>query len=225
MFWFFKRDVELGGLPGKVAYDVDPPDRLQQEALHGRVVAGDPTATEQVFVQLLDPLIDRLGYKWPLLRGTERLRDQAIDSVFNYLEAPGRFDPRRRSLLGYLVMDAHGDLTNEYRALGRQPRVHAVEDVEQTLGSRNVSLGLAKEDTHPSDSDARDLIEKVRLILPDERDRQVLALMLDGERSTSAFSALLKIEHLSERQQRKMVKREKDRIKALLRRRLGGIKR
>jgi hypothetical protein len=54
-------------------------------------------------------------------------------------------------------------------------------------------------------------------LLQDPKDRQILALRLQGERRTEAFAAILGISHLSVEVQRRGVKRAKDRIDKILR--------
>jgi hypothetical protein len=84
-------------------------DREVRDRLHADVCAGDPTAWSRVFTTLLDPLVDWLGFRWPDRRDSEQLHDFAVDSIMSYLQAPGRYDPTKSSLLSYLCMDAHGD--------------------------------------------------------------------------------------------------------------------
>jgi RNA polymerase sigma-70 factor (ECF subfamily) len=58
-------------------------------------------------------------------------------------------------------------------------------------------------------------------LLQDPTDRQILALRLQGERRTEAFAELLGISHLPIGVQRREVKRAKDRIDKILRRKGG----
>jgi hypothetical protein len=59
-------------------------------------------------------------------------------------------------------------------------------------------------------------------MLPNQQDRQILALRLQGERRTEAFAKILQISHLPIAEQRREVKRAKDRIDKFLRRHTGG---
>lgn len=187
-------------------------DRAVQDDLHRRVLAGDPVVRAEVFELLLDPLVDRLAFRWPRLRGTEQLGDQAIDAIMGYLGAPARYDPARSSLLTYLALDAHGDLLNSYR---RSTLPTESLEVVELDPSRRKMLSV-EPDHHPSDSGVLELLEQVRHALPDERDQRVVALMMNGERSTDLFAAALGIATLDGRAQREGVKRAKDRIKKRL---------
>lgn len=69
--------------------------------------------------------------------------------------------------------------------------------------------------------DRATLLGRVAEEFPDPVDRQVISLMLAGERRTVAFSNVLGLQALSQREQQRAVKRHKDRITKRLQR-LGG---
>ena len=54
--------------------------------------------------------------------------------------------------------------------------------------------------------------------LENPKDREIMALRLDGVRDTAAFARVLGITHLKELEQREQVRRHKDRINRFLRR-------
>jgi hypothetical protein len=58
--------------------------------------------------------------------------------------------------------------------------------------------------------------------LQNSKDRQLLALRLQGERRTEVFAEILEISHLPIKDQRRVVKQAKDRIDKILRRHTGG---
>jgi hypothetical protein len=58
-------------------------------------------------------------------------------------------------------------------------------------------------------------------LLQDPKDRQILALRLEGERRTAVFAEILGVSHLPMEVQRREVKRAKDRIDKILRRKGG----
>jgi RNA polymerase sigma-70 factor, ECF subfamily len=198
-------------------------ERQIQNDLHQRVLERDPTAKADVFETLLDPLIDSLAFRWPGLRGEDPLRDQAIDSVFNYLAAPERYDPQRCSLLTYLRMDAHGDLINAYRS--PQQAVQVIPLPEESRGDvrdrqrfRKVDAALISTDSYPSDSPLAGLVRDVIDAFPDRRDREIVTLIMQGHRNTEVYAHVLGLSGLSAGEQEKLVNREKDRIRRRLRR-------
>jgi DNA-directed RNA polymerase specialized sigma24 family protein len=198
-------------------------ERQEQDDLHRRVLNRDPTAKADVFETLLDPLIDSLGYRWPGLRGEDQLRDNAIDSVFNYLAAPERYDPKRCSLLTYLRMDAHNDLINAYRSPAQAVKVVPLPEeshsgVRDGRRLRKVDSALISTDSYPSDSPLAGLVRQVVDAFPDKHDREIVTLLMQGQRSTTIYAQVLGLSGLSASEQEKRVNREKDRIRKRLRR-------
>jgi RNA polymerase sigma-70 factor (ECF subfamily) len=193
-------------------------ERETQDRLHADVCRGDPVASSRVFEVLLDPLIEALRRQWPDRRELERVRDGAIDSIMNYLGAPEKYDPSKRSLLGFLQMDAAGDLSNSYQRLKRERENRVDSDVELADLLRNSST-----DEYPSDREPVYMsLAKVREALPHDEDRRAVLLLIEGERSTDAFAKVWGLEELSPDDRFAEVKRNKDRIKARLRRLKGS---
>lgn len=185
------------------------PSRAEQAELHAALVAGDPTASSRIFDALLDPLVERLTYKWKTV-DRQDLEERAIDSLIAYVSNPQRYDPRRASLLTYLTLDADGDLKNAYRS-ARHEREQLASDVEDAVSRRN-----ERADVEFFLEEDRAFLARLREAFPDERDRRVIYLLLEGERSTAAYAAALDISGRPVDEQRAEVKRIKDRIKKRL---------
>lgn len=198
---------------GKVA--AMAPSRAEQDALHRALLSGDPTASARAFETLLGPLVERLEFKWPPLDRRD-IEEQSADALISYVTNPERYDPRRASLLTYLVLDADGDLKNAYRS-PRRYREQLADDVEDQLSRRNETT----DDEFFSDDD-RLLFAKLRSAFPEEVDRHVIYLLLENERATGAYAKVLGITHLPVQKQRQEVKRVKDRIKKRLARLMEG---
>ncbi len=91
--------------------DADQASALQ---LHRQCLAGEPVAQARLY-ELFAPQICRiLATKFPALQASHPgwIEDAVVDGMTDYLVHPARYDPDRRSLLGYLVMLAEGDLRN-----------------------------------------------------------------------------------------------------------------
>jgi RNA polymerase sigma factor (sigma-70 family) len=193
--------------------------------LHARLVAGDLVASAELAEMILPEVRRRLDRQWPGLAGTDAVHDAVIDVFVAYVREPGRYDPSRSNLVSWLQMQAHGDLINDYRSPTRsffQRRVSLLrEDVEGEDFARK--LRLVKEDDYPSDTE-RALLEEAFAKLDDARDQHLLALMIDGDTSTKAAAEILGLDHLPLDEQRAEVKRNKDRIKAKVKRHLGNRK-
>lgn len=189
-------------------------DRQVQDRLHTDVCAGDPTASSRVFTTLLDPLVDWLGFRWSKRRGSEQLYDFAVDSIISYLEAPDRYDPKKSSLLYYLCMDANGDLLNEHARLQRN---HEAEHQLLVEVSEQQRKGVI--DQYPSDREPPVItLTQIYEAFPDERDRRAVQLLIEDERATKTFAEVWGLTNLSSDEQFTAVKRNKDRVKARIRR-------
>ena len=188
--------------------------RKVQDDLHADICAGDPTGSARLFELLLEPLIEGLNFQWPREQDAERVRDFAVDSIVNYVEKPCKYNPSKASLLTYLRMDAHRDLLNDYERRKRERNRREDSDVELANLLRNSST-----DEYPSDRDPPDMkLSEVREALPDERDRRAILLLIEGERTTEAFAKVWDLAGLPRDARFAEVKRNKDRIKARLRR-------
>jgi len=66
--------------------------------------------------------------------------------------------------------------------------------------------------------DRKQGLEKLACLLPDPTDRKVFELKAIGERRTEQFAQIMGISHLSVEQQRREVKKAKDRIDKILER-------
>ena len=198
-------------------------DHDQVRDLHARLVGGDRVASGELAEILLPELAARLGRQWPGLAGTDAVHDAAVDVLVAYLREPERYDPSRSNLVSWLQMQAHGDVTNDYRSPRRsfhQRRVALMrQGVEGEDFARN--LRLVRSDNYPSDVE-RERLDQALSTLDDDRDRRLLALLLDGDSSTAAAAEVLGIGHLPVDEQQAEVKRNKDRVKAKVKRQLGG---
>jgi RNA polymerase sigma-70 factor (ECF subfamily) len=188
------------------------------EQAHQRLLQGDPTAPSEVILAYLEPIARRLRQRFPGVEDETLIQDAVTDALFQYIQSPGRFDPTRSSLSSYLTMAARGDLLNalarERRRTARQVPLEAVAEAAlagNTLGE-DESTGSAAYDRMA----APDLMQRVLQQVPDPVDREILQLMLAGERKTANYAGLLQIQDRSEAEQRRIVKRHKDRLKKRL---------
>jgi RNA polymerase sigma-70 factor (ECF subfamily) len=199
-----------------------PPSNDEATALLVRLRSGDPTAPSDLVVAYLDDLARWLQGRNPAVSAEECLT-AAEDALLALIKNPTSFDPKRSSLLGYLRMSASGDLKNQWRAERRHVwRKTSLEDVElspgegkylrdgeadpaQRLEVREWSLMSAK------------VIGALRAKLSPE-ERRVMDLMLEGERKTRAYAEALGLSGLPAPEQKREVKRVKDRLKKRLER-------
>lgn len=198
---------------------------LQHQALsvHWRLLSGDPTASADAAELLLDPLVARLNGKWPGLTHTDACHDAAVEVLVMYLTGPHRYDPKRSSLVGWLVMQAHGDLKNAHASRPKRfEREWLVESAlppePETDAPPTVGDQVASYDAVPA-VDGPSVFAAVRAAFPDERDRQLIWLMcIQGSRSTDEAARVLGLEGLVPVERTTQVRRHKDRVMRRLRR-------
>jgi RNA polymerase sigma-70 factor, ECF subfamily len=190
-------------------------DKWQQE-IHERLLAGDVTAPAELAETLLEPLLNRLTKKYPQLPDPDLLPEAVIDSLMSYIKRPVQFDPDKRSLLGFLSMAAEGDLLNALaKDKRRRQKETSLEDVELEVVGGNYRLEGTITETDPEKNPVLQILPR---IFGDPKDLHAVELMLAGERTTEAFAKVLELQHLPLDQQRREVKRHKDRLKKRLKR-------
>ena len=184
--------------------------------LHKRLLSDDPVVTEEIFNIAAPELERHLRARFPSLAvGVDPdIRTLAVyETLTDYFKNPGKYDPDKRGLMGYLRMAARRDMQNLLRKESRHVagRV-SLEGVEFSQSDGNdVSERVAE------DIDGGRMIEDLKQGMTSE-ERAVFGLMLDGERSTEVAAAVMNIGHLPQGEQAREVKRVKDRIKKRIQR-------
>jgi hypothetical protein len=190
-------------------------------AFHQRLCDGDRTASDELAALLLESLVERISRQFP--RADEHWHFQAVaDALLDYCARPHQFDEGRRvPLLPFLLMTCRRNMLNLLRGEARR-RTHegqaaqmsATSIVELDPVAGNLLQQEESAQLHQREEDCMNLLQ-------DPQDQQILALRLQGERRTVAFAAILGISHLPIEVQRREVKRAKDRIDKILRRKGG----
>jgi DNA-directed RNA polymerase specialized sigma24 family protein len=201
--------------------DVSFPSAEEGLSLHLRLCDLDPAAPADVCRAYLGPLVGWIAVKYPHIDPS--LHETAVhEALFTYVQKPLSFDPRRGSLAAYLRMAAQGDLLNLLRAEQRHHRQRLPWPVvEESTESGNL-LGREEEPplTLQRDEEAKawqSLLHSVEERCTPE-EKCVLDLMLAGEQSTVVFAEALGLSGLPMPDQKRHVKRVKDRIKKRLER-------
>lgn len=198
------------------------PSQEQLLALHRALLAGDVTASARLAELLLPALSRRFAGR----RELDRADVESIVglSIATYLRDPGRYEPARGTpLLAYLYQDALGDIRNEAAKRGRRPEDATEDGVLELVPARG---NPTPEDDVVDRLDPLDLPRSLvdaalaQIDLLSDEDREFLRLRAEGVRSTHAYAAVLGIAHLPPDQQRREVKRAKDRLD----KRLGSIR-
>ena len=188
-------------------------DATEDLALHLRLLAGDATAPEECVRRWFAALIKRLSASYSDIAAADEdlVQMAAEEALLNYIDQPERFDPQRSALDTYLFFSARGDLLNLWKQEKRwRDKTYSLERNEA------VELSLvAGNNTEEEAILAVATAAALPLLLaafPTQQDRELLLLMLAGERKTAAFVAILGLENEPEKEQRRIVYQTKDRI-------------
>jgi len=196
-------------------------DSSQLFKLHHRLCDGDRTAPDELAELILESLVEAIARQFPHT-DEQIIWDGIVEAFLDYCARPSQFDERHRVPLDrFLQMASWRNVANALRGETRRrrhvetmARIDTTAAVELDPTAGNV---IQQEDTT--------LIQRQQLglmnTLQDPKDRQILALRLQGERRTEAFAEILGISHLPIEAQRREVKRTKDRIDKILRRHGG----
>lgn len=181
--------------------------------LHGRILAGDPSASSELFLTIHRPIVSVLVRTHSRrLLPPEDAGDLATDALVDYLQHPAKFDPALSSLFSYLCMVAKGDALNLLQARRRE-REKTLRVVELLQGERNI----AEMDT--CNLDAETIISRYGAeLFDDELDVQVLKLMLAGEKDTDTYASAIGLGGASQPAKNAAVKQRRDRLEKRLRR-------
>jgi len=201
-------------------------DREFEQQTHARLLNHDVTASEELACRYLEAVrrhVEARGRAHGVF-DEHLINDAATDAVLDYIRRPDKFDPGKSGLLGYLKRAAERDLINAVTKDRRKRRGEELsDDVELAIVSRKKPSELERirrdaEAEIIAGLEPKQDVENVFQGIENLRDRQLLKLMLKGERETAVFAAVLGIQDVPVPQQRKVVKQHKDRLKQQLKR-------
>lgn len=187
------------------------------EALHLRLLNGsDARVSAEISEHFLPMLVNALRNKFPNLGDPHLLETVAIDTLMKYLGHPEDYDPEKRSLIGYFYLDAYWNLIDKLRELKKNVALHTslTEYTEEPVINTNGPEARLLEEASP-------IVNLVFAELTDPIDKEMVLLMMNGVRETEAYVEALGIQECTPQEQAVIVKRHKDRLKKLLRRRLS----
>ncbi|MDC0713603.1 sigma-70 family RNA polymerase sigma factor [Stigmatella sp. ncwal1] len=184
--------------------------RVDEAGLHERVLQGDPVAPVDVFQTYMEQILKILIQE----RGCDLdvAHDSAIDAVMSYLGEPGRYDPKKGRLSTYLIQVAKNRASDRHRAATAQARRD--QDYAKVFTLQQKPPKEAMEDA----VEARRLLHIVQKLLKREKDKITLEHYLQDERSTEVLAEALGLKNLTPEEQKREVKRHKDRLMKFLER-------
>jgi len=185
-------------------------------ALLQRLCDRDPIATAEACELLLPQLLADRRWLPSGISDPHIAEDAAHEALLDFVERPERYNPALLSVLPYLRMAARRNALNlikrESRHKGRRAPLELVELHPPRGNEADEGSGL------PSSVSQALLLRRLSEQVPDARDRAALALMLDQMRATSVYARIFGLEHLSPEEQRRTVKRHKDRLGKVMKR-------
>jgi hypothetical protein len=200
------------------------PAREEGLALHLQLCDLNPTAVADVCRAYLQPLLDWLARQFGDIDADLR-QMAAHDALFNYVQNPGSYKPDRGDLAVFLRMAARRDLWN---LLQRERRHHRDRVAWDSVADAVADGNLSRDEEAPAELEQAEETRQWRDLLAalltnfTEAERQVLDLMLAGERRTAEYALVLGLANLAPAEQEREVKKVKDRIKKRLQRGVPG---
>ncbi len=198
----------------------------EELTLHRRLNDGDATASADLALNFLAPLLHWLVAKNSSKIPPDMCIEAAEDALIALMKSPTSFNPDRGTrLTAYLKMSAQGDLQNLLaREKRHRQRQISLENVEHSPDgwkyiAKDDDPSLRIQEREATAGVGSEMVAKAGVGLS-EAETSVLRLMLQGERQTASFAAVLEIAHLPKKDQRAMVKRVKDKLKKRLARRV-----
>lgn len=184
-------------------------------ALHERVRAGDRAALAAVMSAFLPVLVRWLRRRFPRV-DDHLLAEAAEDALLDYARRPERFDPRDAlAFQGALLQATRRNAVDRLRSESRR-RAREGKYVRRALDEAR----LTELDAFEMHHDVEALLSRASEVdfTLSTSERQALRLLLEGERSTAAWARVLDLADRPPPEQRRVVKRIKDRLLKRLRR-------
>ncbi|HVA92676.1 MAG TPA: hypothetical protein VNL71_22880 [Chloroflexota bacterium] len=195
---------------------------LDERDLYARLLADDPVAPSDLAMAYFEPLTAWLEARYPRLHPHE-CATAAGEAIMALIKNPRSYKPdrqQRESLLSYLRMSAKAKLSNLLRAERRHGDRRA--DLDAVALSPVMGKYLGDENADPARIVERQEEESTALTPPPLPDSlratlspveiEMLRLMTLKERKTIVFARLLGIADRPVAEQRREVKRAKDRL-------------
>jgi hypothetical protein len=199
--------------------------------LHNLILIGDDLAFAKLCDKYLEPTIKKVrDFNWQIhLKDETLIPEIVIDSFYKYFYNPQKFNPEKQTLEKFFVLDAEGDLKNAWAKQKRHQKKFQIVQNEVELDEQfgKSEIGKLKNLNTPNqiliNNEARKILEsELKRLFANEKDIEIANLILERERETSVYAEVLQITHLEIEKQQQQVKRNKDRIKKVLERKLKG---
>lgn len=185
--------------------------------LHSLVKGRDDLAFAKLYDYYGAAIATALQRWYPkIARNDDAFVLEAVNEAFlGYYKNPETFDPNKNTLQRFLEIAAERDLIN---ILEREKKHAGKENLPENVELEEKFWNSIKRNTQSTDEgvieqETMDLIDKeLSSHFFCDSDIILVKMILQGVRETDAFSEVLQIQELSKEEQKKEVKRTKDRI-------------
>lgn len=195
----------------------------KERDIHRSVLSGDDIAFARFCDEYYELIYEKvLTFNKAIFNEHETLIiDVVTDTFLNYFRYPARYDPEKQTLERFLIMDAEGDLKNAWEKYKRQTKnlIRSVE-LEEKNGNSIKDEELDPINNLINKEDIEILYKKLKILFTSNTDIEIAQLMLAGERRSSEYAKLLEIEDRLPEEQKQEIKKQKDRIDKIIRRKL-----
>lgn len=175
----------------------------------------DLTAFAAFAEWIYDELVRRTKIQVPPGADSALVEEAAGSALLEYNDAPHRYDPDANGLLHYLAMAAYRDYLN---AAAKERRRRALPLTNASGADLDIVDDTQAVERLFHQLELEPLLQAIDQAFSNPIDRQVVALLLEGERSYHTYAVVLGITHLPIDTRDVHVKRAKDRIAKRLRR-------
>ena len=191
--------------------------------LHLLIKENNDLALTKLYDLFGEPIV-RCLKKWfrKIAVTDEALIMEAVNEAFwGYYKNPQTFDPNQNSLQRFLEIAADRDMRN---ILKREEKFLTKRQLPESVELEEIFWNGVKRDNQSADENlirqqSFELVDKeLSIHFTNEVDLLLAKMILLEERDTKVFSDVLKIQGLPMDEQRREIKRNKDRIKKVLER-------
>jgi RNA polymerase sigma-70 factor (ECF subfamily) len=193
--------------------------KQEGERLHQCLLDGSPTATSEIAELFIHLLIKSLRGDFKQVRDPHLVDMAAADALVNYFEHSEKFEPAKSSLFTYLRIRAKSYLLN---SLGQSASAKKVVE----LGEAETVYKIAGEGEKHSEAAIvshtfqAEIMQQVQKYITDPTDLRFVGLMIQGVRDTAEYAKVLGITDRPFAEQKRTVKRHKDRINKVIERKI-----
>lgn len=196
------------------------PATPEESELHKLIINGDEIAFSKLYSLYSEDIFVSLKNLYPgIAQKDDALIMEAVsDGFLGYYRNAKTFNPKVTALKRFLHIACERDLINILDKEARKTKKMKIVEVGEHFWTQKES-GQENPETILIQNESEQVeIDDLRSLLKSEIDIELAILIRRKERKTEMFSKILKIDTLPTSEQQKIVKQNKDRIKAILKR-------